>query len=263
MNANAYIDQSAAVIMTTVQHAKELGINRNKWVYLHGCADTYDHWYLSNRINYYSSPAMKVACDEALKMANCKINDIDFFDIYSCFPSAIKIACDEMNIDINTNKNLTVTGGLPYFGGPGNNYVTHSISEIMNRVRKNIGSKGMVTANGNYITKQSVGVYSSEPPNKEFSPINPNIYQEAINNKKGPNFINVANGNAFIETYTVINDKKGPSYAIVFGRLEDGSRFISNTPHDKNLLIDMMNNDYLNVKGLVKNKNNLNIFKPN
>ena len=263
MNANAYIDQSAAVIMTTVQHAKELGINKNKWVYLHGCADTYDHWYLSNRVNYYSSPAMKVACDEALKMANCKINDIDFFDIYSCFPSAIKIACDEMNIDINTNKNLTVTGGLPYFGGPGNNYVTHSISEIMNRVRKNIGSKGMVTANGNYITKQSVGVYSSEPPNKEFSPINPNIYQEAINNKKGPNFINVANGNAFIETYTVINDKKGPSYAIVFGRLEDGSRFISNTPHDKNLLIDMMNNDYLNVKGLVKNKNNLNIFKPN
>jgi len=263
MNANAYIDQSAAVIMTTVQHAKELGIDRDKWVYLHGCGDAYDHWYLSDRVNYYSSPAMKIASEEALKMADCTINEIEFFDIYSCFPSAIKIACDEMNIDINTNKNLTVTGGLPYFGGPGNNYVTHSISEIMNRVRKIQGSKGMVTANGNYITKQSVGIYSSEQPNRKFSPINPEIYQKKINNKIGPNFINEANGNAFIETYTVINDKEGPLYAILFGRLKDGSRFIANTPKDKNLLLDMMNNDYLNVKGIVKNKDNLNIFRPN
>ena len=116
---------------------------------------------------------MKIACNEALKMANCAINDIDFLDIYSCFPSAIKIACDEMNIDINTNKNLTVTGGLPYFGGPGNNYVTHSISEIMHKVRNNIGAKGLVTANGNYITKQSVGIYSSEQPSKMFAPTNP------------------------------------------------------------------------------------------
>ena len=263
MNANAYIDQSAAIIMTTVENATKLGINKDKWIYLHGCGDTYDHWYLSDRINYYSSPAMKVASDEALKMANSNINEIDFFDIYSCFPSAIKIACDEMNININTNKNLTVTGGLPYFGGPGNNYVTHSIAEIMSRLRKKPGSKGMVTANGNYITKQSVGIYSTEEPNKEFSPINPDIYQESINNKKGPNFVNLVNGKAVVETYTVINDKEGPSFAIIFGRLENGSRFISNTPKDKNLLIDMMSNDYLNVKGVVQNNNNINIFKPN
>lgn len=262
MNANAFIDQSSAIIMTTVKHAKELGINRNKWVYLHGCADTYDHWYLSDRINYYSSPAMKIACNEALKMANCAINDIDFLDIYSCFPSAIKIACDEMNIDINTNKDLTVTGGLPYFGGPGNNYVTHSISEIMHKVRNNIGAKGLVTANGNYITKQSVGIYSSEQPSKMFTPTNPSLYQAKINKDKGPSFIEEANGNAYIETYTVINDREGPSFSILFGRLNDGSRFIANTPNDKDLLLDMMTNDYLNIRGKVECKDNINIFKP-
>ena len=257
MNANAFIDQSSAIIMTTVKHAKELGINRNKWVYLHGCADTYDHWYLSDRINYYSSPAMKIACNEALKMANCAINDIDFLDIYSCFPSAIKIACDEMNIDINTNKDLTVTGGLPYFGGPGNNYVTHSISEIMHKVRNNIGAKGLVTANGNYITKQSVGIYSSEQPSKMFAPTNPSLYQAKINKDKGPSFIEEANGNAYIETYTVINDREGPSFSILFGRLNDGSRFIANTPNDKDLLLDMMAKDYLNIRGKVQNNNEI------
>lgn len=263
MNANAFIDQSSAIIMTTVQHAKELGINRDKWVYLHGCSDTYDHWYLSDRINFYSSPAMKVACEEALKMANCAINDIEFLDIYSCFPSAVKIACDEMNIDINTKKQLTVTGGLPYFGGPGNNYVTHSISEIMNRVRNNHGSKGLVTANGNYITKQSVGIYSSEETNKNFAPKNPEVYQKPINNNMGPKFIKEANGNAFIETYTVINSREGPSFSILFGRLDNGNRFIANTPNDNDLLLDMMNNEYLGIKGKVLNNNGLNLFKPN
>ena len=150
MNANAFIDQAASIIITNVEHAKKIGIPREKWVYLHGCADAYDHWHLSDRINFHSSPAMNISCKEALEMADCTIEDIDFYDIYSCFPSAIKIACDEMGIDIDTNKQLTVTGGLPYFGGPGNNYVTHSISEIMNRVRKVSRSKGLVTANGKF-----------------------------------------------------------------------------------------------------------------
>ena len=53
MNSNAFIDQAAAVILTSVAKARELGIPRTKWVYLHGCADAYDHWYISDRINHY------------------------------------------------------------------------------------------------------------------------------------------------------------------------------------------------------------------
>jgi len=263
MNANAFIDQSAAIIITSVKNAKELGIPKNKWVYLHGCADAYDHWFLSDRVNFYSSPAMNITCKEALEMAECNIEDIDFFDIYSCFPSAIKIACDEMGININTGKNLTVTGGLPYFGGPGNNYVTHSISEIVKRVRKYSGSRGLVTANGNYITKQSIGIYSSNEPIKPFMPKDTNIYQDYINKLTGPKVRNNANGKSTIETYTVINDKDGPTYSILYGKMEDGSRFIANTPKSKDLLLDMMSNDYLNIKGKVINKGGINIFYPN
>jgi acetyl-CoA C-acetyltransferase len=229
---------------------------------LHGCADANDHWYLSDRINFHSSPAMNISCSEALKMADCNINDIDIFDIYSCFPSAIKIACDEMGIDINTDKKLTVTGGLPYFGGPGNNYVTHSISEMMNRVR-NKSTKGLITANGNYITKQSIGIYSSEEPIKPFLVKKPSLYQKQIDKLRGPKVNLSPNGNASIETYTVINDREGPSYSILFGRMENGSRFIANTPKSKELMKEMMVSDYLDAKGKVKSNNGLNIFIPN
>ena len=263
MNANAFIDQSAALILTSVAKAKALGIPQDKWVYLHGCADAYDHWYISDRKNFYSSPAMAAVGEEVFAMADTDVDQIGAFDIYSCFPSAVQIACQEMGIPTDDPRGLTVTGGLPYFGGPGNNYVTHSIAEMMNRVRAKPGMKGLVTSNGNYVTKQSAGIYSTDAPEKPFAPKDPEIYQAVINADTGRTAVEAANGPAEIETYTVMHDRAGPSYAILFGLLQDGSRFIANTPDDPGLLADMVSNDYLGARGMVANDEGLNIFVPN
>ncbi|MDA1134690.1 MAG: acetyl-CoA acetyltransferase [Proteobacteria bacterium] len=263
MNSNAFIDQSAAIILTSVAKAKELGILKEKWVYLHGCADAYDHWYLSDRINFHSSPAMSKVAQEAFVMADCTLADIDALDLYSCFPSAVQIACDEMGVSLDDPRGLTITGGLPYFGGPGNNYVTHSIAEMINKVRAQPGIKGLVTANGNYVTKQSAGIYSAEPAEKPFAPKDPSIYQAEINSQKGPSVTEFANGDASIETYTIMHDRKGPSFGILFGRLSDGSRFIANTPDDVELMLSMTLEDYLGVSGKVKCVEGVNVFKPN
>jgi len=262
MNSNAFIDQSAAIVLTSVAKAKELGIPESKWVYLHGCADAYDHWYISDRKNYHSSPAMNVVGRETFEMANMSIDDMDYFDLYSCFPSAVQIACQEQGLATDDPRGLTVTGGLPYFGGPGNNYVTHSIAEMMNQVRAKPGSKGLVTANGNYVTKQSAGIYSTDATVRPFAPKDAKTYQAPILADKGPATTEHASGTAKIETYTVIHDRKGPSYAILFGRLEDGTRFIANTPEDAGLLKDMTERDYMDAKGKVSSKDGLNIFSP-
>ncbi|MCB1509531.1 MAG: acetyl-CoA acetyltransferase [Hyphomicrobiaceae bacterium] len=262
MNANAFIDQAAALVLTSVGKARELGIPESKWVYLHGCADAYDHWYLSDRKNFYTSPAMRTVGRETFEMAGMTIADMDHFDLYSCFPSAVEIACEEQSLATDDPRGLTVTGGLPYFGGPGNNYVTHSIAEMMNKVRAKPGSKGLVTANGNYVTKQSAGIYSTDATSKPFAPKDSKIYQAAIAADKGPAVAETANGAATIETYTVMHDRKGPSYAILFGRLDDGSRFIANTPDDGNLLADMTARDYIGVKGRVTSADGRNTFTP-
>src|SRR5262245_20513702 len=184
MNSNAFIDQAAAVIVTSVGKARTLGIPEDRWVYLHGCADAHDHWYISDRHNYHSSPAMRIVARETLEMAGIGMRDIAKFDIYSCFPSAVEIACSEMGIAQDDPRGLTVTGGLAYFGGPGNNYVTHSIAQMMDEVRERPGSKGLVTANGNYVTKQSAGIYSTEPPAKPFAPKEPGLHQRTIDSDK-------------------------------------------------------------------------------
>jgi acetyl-CoA C-acetyltransferase len=262
MNSNAFIDQSAAVILTSVAHARSLGIPESKWVYLHGCADAYDQWYISDRQNYHSSPAMRIVAREALEMAEATVDDMRHFDLYSCFPSAVEIASREMGISTDDPRGLTVTGGLAYFGGPGNNYVTHSIAEMMTKLRARPGERGMVTANGNYVTKQSAGIYSTEAPSRPFAPRAPSEYQPEIDALKGPEVVDVANGPAHIETYTVMHDRKGPTYAIVFGRLGDGRRFIANTPKSPDLLSDMTVNDYIGRQGTVSHADGLNCFTP-
>ena len=135
MNSNAIIDQAAAVLMTSVGKAREWGIPQERWVFLHGCADGTDTWVVSERERLDASPAIRGCARIALDMAGKTVADVAAFDLYSCFPSAVEVAMKEIGIADDDPRPISVTGGLPFFGGPGNNYVTHSIAEMMNVVR--------------------------------------------------------------------------------------------------------------------------------
>ena len=264
MNANAFIDQAAAVVMTSVATARELGIPRERWVFLHGCADGHDHWYVSERADLHSSPAIRAAAAQALTMAGKSPEQIDVIDLYSCFASAVQIGCQEIGLAEDDARGLTVTGGLPFFGGPGNNYVTHSISEMMRRLRARPGAFGLVTANGNYVTKHSFGVYSTAAPAGRWRREAPSVLQARLDALPKAPFTETPQGAATIETYTVMHGKSGPEFAVVFGRLvEGGRRFIANLPDDPAGLWDLQNRDSLGRPGQVRRaEDGRNIFIP-
>src|SRR5437588_360756 len=154
--------------MTSVATARRLGIPETNWIYLHGCADGHDHWYVSERTDFHSSPAIRRGIRLALDMAGRGLDEMRFIDLYSCFPSAVEIACQEIGLAEDDPRGLTVTGGLPYFGGPGNNYVTHSICHMLRALRARPGAFGLITANGNYVTKHSFGIYSTLPTQRRI-----------------------------------------------------------------------------------------------
>lgn len=262
MSANAYIDQGAALILTSVARARQLGIAPDRWVYLHGCADAHDHWYLSERSTLHGSAAMPRVFEQALAMAGCSLDQIDAFDIYSCFASAVEVACEVLGLAEDDPRGLTVTGGLPYFGGPGNNYVTHSIAQMMQRLRAKPGQRGLVTANGNYLTKHSAGVYSTDAPGKPFAPQDPALLQAELNRLPRPPYAALAEGSASIATYTVTHDAKGPSGALVIGQRDDGTRFIAKTPPDPALWAEMQTQDFLGRRGHVDHDGQCNRFVP-
>lgn len=262
MNAIMEVDQSAAVIMMGTEKAKSLGISEDKWVYLHGGGEADDKWFVSDRVDYNHSPAIEAATGRALSQAGVGVDDIDFFDIYSCFPSAVQMGLDALGLDTKERRDITVTGGLPYFGGAGNNYVMHSIATTVERLRENPEQKALVTGLGWFATKHSAGVYSGKPPTREWVRTDPKVDQAKVDADVSPAFTVEANGAATVETYTVVFNREGePESGIVIGRLDDGpdgqgpdgrgTRFLSNTPVDAGLLTAMTREEFVGRRGRV------------
>lgn len=252
MNAIIAVDQAAALLLTDTETARELGVPEEKWVYVAGCGDATDQWYISDRVNYWSSPAIRRAGAEALAQARLGIDEIDFFDLYSCFPCAVQIAGDMLGIGVDDPRPLTVTGALPYHGGPGNNYVTHSIAQMVEQLRAAPGRRGLVTGVGWYMTKHAVGIYQSAPPARPFARVDPATYQPAIDAEPHPELAQAANGPATVETYTVTHDRSGaPVQGIVVARLADGRRCWANLS-DPAVLARMEGEEFIGVRGGVR-----------
>jgi acetyl-CoA C-acetyltransferase len=233
LNAIMDVDQSAGVLITSVRKARELGVPEERFVYLHGCADAADLWYPLERQNYYSSPAIRLTGRQALDMAGVALSEIDYIDLYSCFPVAVEVAASELGLSLDDPRGFTVTGGLPYAGGPGNNYAMHSIAVMMRKLREKRGTRGLVTANGWFLTKQAVGVYSTDPVEGQWERQDPHVIQAEIDALPHPSIVERPQGAATIETYTVVHRREGYGRGIVIGRDAAGHRFVANTPEDE------------------------------
>lgn len=230
VNAIMDVDQAAALILTNVGTARQLGIPEAKWIYVRGVAEAFDHWYVSDRVNYHSSPAIRLAGERALAQAGLRIDDIGHFDLYSCFPCAPQIAADMLGVPLGDPRPLTVTGGLAYFGGPGSNYTTHAIARMAEILRAEPGSHGLVSALGWYLTKHAIGIYSSAPPPAPaWRREDPSTYQAIIDAQPAPRLEVRAEGTGTVEAYTVAHDRDGsPSVGIVVARLDDERRCWAN-----------------------------------
>lgn len=261
LNAVIEVDMAAAIVMTSVRKAEQLGIDPSRWVFLHGCADASDIWHITDRVNYHSSPAIREVGKRAFAMAGIGVSDLAYVDLYSCFPSAVEIACQELGLAEDDPRGLTVTGGLPYFGGAGNNYVMHSVATMMTKLRAKPGAFGLCTGNGWYVTKHSAGIYSTKPRQGRWERDDPKIYQKLIDSMTHPAFTEIPSGRAEVETYTVVTDRKGHRFGIVVGRLADGTRFLANTMDDETTLGRMMREDILGSKGVVECTPRNNLFR--
>ena len=156
-------------------------------------------------------------------MAGIGADDVSMFDLYSCFPSAVQMGLDALGVKADDPRPLTVTGGLPYAGGPGNNYVMHSVATMVQRLRESPGEYGLLTGLGWFSTKHSAGVYSTRPPQGDWRRADPAVDQREVDAMDSPPFVEQAEGDAIVETYTVIfNREAEPEQGIVIGRLNNG-----------------------------------------
>ncbi len=264
LNAVLNTEQAAGLIVCSARKAKILGIPEDRWVYWCGGAHSQEEaWWASERPDFAACPAMKDTQVSALVNAGFDIPDIDCFDFYSCFPVAVEMACRMMGIETTDPRGFTVTGGLPYAGGPASAYTLHSLAEMSRRLCANPGSRGMVTGNGWYLTKHSAAVLASVPP--ETMPADgllkdlPSAGMETAPAVVHPE----ASGPGVIEAYTVQYDREGaPTRGIVLGRTDDGRRFLANTPDGVNFLETFVAREQVGTRGLLKQSGERLCFNP-
>lgn len=246
------VNQGAAAILMSVEAARRLGVPEEKWVYLHGHSDLIEQALL-DRVDLGASPAAVHAAHEALRVAGLGVDDIATFDLYSCFPFPVFVICETLGLTADDPRGLTLTGGLPYFGGPGNSYALHGIAETVIQMRDQPGRFGFVGANGGIMSKYSVGIYSAEPAEWRTSRSAELTAQVAELPRVA--VTKAAEGPGTVETYSVRYDWPVRT-GIIVGRLDaDGSRFMATT-EDADLVALMSDGDPLGANVTVTSTDN-------
>jgi len=221
LTANIQVNLAAGLILTSAAAAARAGVPKDRWVFIHAGAQVHERWHVGERHTLAASPAIRAAGRGVLQRAGVSIDEVAHLDVYSCFPSAVEVAARELGIDIDDpGRSLTVTGGLTFAGGPGNNYVSHSVATLVRRLREDPEAYGLATAVGWYLTKNAAGVYSSRPPRQPYSTLTPQLQlpppRIVVDDHTGP---------AGIEAYTVQFDRDGGAEAAIVSAITpEGAR---------------------------------------
>jgi acetyl-CoA C-acetyltransferase len=221
MVAQDAVDVAAALVLTTAGTARDLGIAADKMIWLAGAAEASEP-VISERANLSGSDAQAFAVSAALDQAGITAADLGPVDIYSCFPCAVFAATDSMGVPVRALGDYTLTGGLSFFGGPGNCYALHSLTAMVQALRKDGSKPAMVTANGGVMSKQAVGIYNAAQPVRPWTGAVATGYQAApVELDHEPS------GKARILTFTqaIVKDATGPATLLL--EQENGARALA------------------------------------
>lgn len=245
MNSFVTVDQAAAIIIMDEDTATKHQISNNRQtVYFTGGGYARDSQrFLIEKTDFTSSRPLEAAVGKALERSCLTMDNIQSFDLYSCFPCAVSIAKKMLKISDDDPRSLTQTGGLGFFGGPGNNYSLHAVATLAEKISRGETENGLITALSWFLHKHAAGVYSSKP-------VPGAIKNYDILDKSKPLVGDMpvavkvqCSNTGIIETYTIIYNKNHqPEYAVIYGKTEDKYRFIAQTENHPDIFKQLSEN---------------------
>ena len=244
------VDMAAALILASDEAADLLGVGEDRRVYLHGTGYALDPVYVAEHDPMWSSPAMVEASRTALSTAGIGVDDVGYFDLYSCFGSSLNFACDALGIRPDDPRGMTVTGGLPFAGGPGSGYLFHSTAAMVDRLRRDPGAYGLVSGVGMHMTKHAFGVYSSDPPDEKVVERLAALDAHPTHPSPTPGraIEDTYTGDARVAAYSVVHAKSGePEWALAVCDLPGGARTYSRV-EDAAMLTDMEKDEWVGAE---------------
>jgi acetyl-CoA C-acetyltransferase len=258
LTANIQVNMASGLILASADAARRAGVPRERWVFIHAGAQAAEEWYVSERADLAAAPAIAALGRAVLQHAGIALDDLAHVDLYSCFPVAVEIAARELGLAIDDRQRApSVTGGLTFAGGPGNNYASHAIATLAGRLRAQPDGYGLVTAVGWYLTKHALGIYSGRAPRRPFASLHPRSAQAPARRAR----IDYS-GRATLEAYTVAYRRDGtPEAAIVSALTPQAERALVRSS-DKDAVEALLANDALGLPISISSDQRLTIDSP-
>ncbi len=230
MVANPAVNQSAAVIVMSLARARTLGLADDRLIHIWGGASAAEPEDYLQRDRYDRSVAQTAVLEKAIAIAGGDARRFRHLELYSCFPVVPKMALRTLKLDPAEHP-PTVAGGLTFFGGPLNNYMSHAIAAMVRVLRARPGDLGLLYGQGGYVNKHHTLVVSATPPAGPMSP--DHSVQHVADAARGasPQLPEAYAGPAAIETCTVIYARDGaPVQGVVIARTPEGGRVMARIP---------------------------------
>jgi acetyl-CoA C-acetyltransferase len=238
MVANPAVNQGAAVILTTLEHARALRIDPSRLIFVCGGASAMEPRDYLARDQYARSDAQDVVLSAMHELAQANGGDLGATELYSCFPCVPKMTRRVLGLDADVVP--TVTGGLSFFGAPLNNYMTHATCAMVRHLRAGRAESGLLYGQGEFVTKHHALFVTRHAPRIPLQ-IHYSLQHE-VDRRRGsvPPLLTTYQGGCTVETHTVIYDRGEPQHGIVIARTTNGERIMARVLTSDTSAIDLL-----------------------
>lgn len=228
-NSQWNVDQAAGLIFCSVDVAEQLGIERRKWIFPRAFTESNFMSVVASRGDLGASPGFRIAGQVAMGIAGINFNQIRLCELYSCFPYAIRVQMHEFGMD--PNRNVSVTGGMTFGGGPLNNFVFQAMVRMAELLRQNPAETGLITAVSGLLTKQACALWSATPGAKGWGCVD--VTEQVREASETSELVANYQGEGSVAGYTVLYQGLEPWRAVAVLDLPEGRRTVgySEDPH--------------------------------
>ena len=255
------VDMAAAVLLMSQDYAEGVCSKTKRPVYFLAGADTKDRQrFMIEKTDFTRSPALSACIDKTILRSGLSSDDIQCFDLYSCFPCSVTFARNALGLKDNDPRPLTITGGLGFFGGPGNNYSLHAVVSMVDAISSSSFDTGIITSLGWFMHKHSAGIFSAVPIETELDHFDLEDEANLLVGKPPEQIQEQTNGTGTIETYTILYSRDGSILqAVLYGKTDEGFRFISQTAPDPDIFQELIRRCQIGTPVKLRHNQKLNL----
>ena len=221
------VDQAAALLFCSAATAAAAGVPSERLVFPWASTESNHMVPVCARAELHACPGAGIAGRAALEPFGLTVADIDLVELYSCFPIAVQAYAAELGIGLD--RDLTVTGGMSFAGGPFNNYVLQSTARMAQLLRhrhaQDRPALGLVSSVSGVLTKQGFGLWSTRPPPDgfRFADLSDPVARACPALPVDMDYV----GAGTIAGYSVLHDVGRPPVGIVVADVEGGRRVVA------------------------------------